>query len=64
MAAKIISGPQVSKDQSRRLADVSDRLAKRAKNPEDYDAKSEDIVEVDRLIDVLDQAVNKITKNK
>jgi len=64
MATKVISGPQVSKDQSRRLADVADRLAKRAKHPEDYDAASKDIAEIDRLIDAIDKAIDKITKTK
>ena len=62
MSTKVIVGPQVSKDQSNRLSDTSDRLSKRAKNPEDYEATVNDVAEVDRLIDALDQAVDKITK--
>ena len=60
--ANVIVGPQVSKDQSNRLSDVADRLEKRAKKPEDYEATVDDIVEVDRLIQALDKAVDKITK--
>src|SRR5438034_1206300 len=41
--ANVIVGPQVSKDQSNRLSDVADRVAKRAKNPKDYDATANDI---------------------
>ena len=60
--ANVIVGPQISKDQSNRLSDAADRLSKRAKNPEDYDATVNDVAEVDRLIDALDKAVDKITK--
>jgi len=60
--ANVIVGPQVSKDQSNRLSDAADRLEKRAKKPEDYDATADDIAEVDRLIQALDKAVDKITK--
>jgi hypothetical protein len=62
MTTKVISGPQVSKDQSKRLEDVSDRLSKRAKDPEDYNATVQDIAEVDRLTIALEKAVDKITK--
>ena len=55
---------EVTKEQGRLLIRAGEKLWKRVKHPEDYDADPADIAEVNRLIDQIDAAVRKIKAKK
>jgi hypothetical protein len=53
---------KITKEQGRKLIQASDRLWKRAKRPQNYDAMPADIDEINRLIEDLRKAIGKIKR--
>ena len=62
MPTKVIKPTKVTKDQAKRLIEAGDRLWKRAKRPENYNATPKDVAEIERLTEALDTAIRRITK--
>ena len=53
---------EVTKEQARRLIDAGDRLWKRSKRPEKYQANAKDVAEVERLTEAVHAAIDRIIK--